>query len=573
MTVPKFRSPTGILTALLLVGGVASCSGEIPGNDSASSPNIPGAKPVSPPPPGANPQKAADPSEPGGKPDSPAEPTSSFYLTSPGMRRLTRPEYVNAVADLLAVPVNLDDLPDDQIIEGQSAIAGAHKTGYEDNNLYLGMAEKIAEIMSAKLVMSAACADAACYRTWATGFLTRAFRAPPAASTVDRFAALLSASEAGSTPADRMTAFVEAVLVSPHFLYRKEIGTGTGSDRTLGPYEVASRLSFLLWQSGPDADLLAAAAKGDISQPAARLAQVDRMLKDPRSARALRSFVGDWMGLFEKELSKKAPEVLAGLGSDFPDVAQRGFDMLVDDALAMTETAKLSSLLSLDYMFANSTLAKVLGVTASGSNFSKVMLKTNERRGILMHPLVLGTHTKESGASPFNIGKFIFENVLCDVIPPPPAMFAPVEDSTTETQTLRQRLEALTVSPTCANCHVRIGPPGFAFLPFDAISRYKNKDARGMPFDTKGILKLPFGEAPLPFDGASDLASKLSGSQGIQRCVARRMFRWTYGRYESPADKAAMDEIEQTAIATGTSVAPLLRKVAGAPAFGQVRIR
>jgi hypothetical protein len=417
------------------------------------------------------------------------------------------------------------------------------------------------------------CADAACYRTWAAGFLMRAFRGPSSNAVVDRYAALLSSMDAGSTPADRVTTFVEAALTSPHFLYRKEIGTGSGPERSLTAYEVASRLSFLLWQSGPDADLLAAAAKGDVVQPEARLAQVDRMLKDPRAVRALRSFVGDWMGLFEKELAKKSPEVLTGLGSDFPDIAQRAFDLLTDDALAATETAKISNLLALDYMFVNSTLAKVVGATASGSSFTKVMLKLGERRGILTHPQVLGTHSKESGASPFPLGQFIFQNILCDTIPPPPAMFPPVEDTTTADQTLRQRLEALTATGTCANCHERIGPPGFAFLPFDAVGRYKNKDARGMPFDTKGTLKLPGGAEPLPFDGASDLSAKLASSPAAQRCVARRLFRWTYGRYESVTDKVAMDEIEQTAVATGTTVAPLLRKVAGAPAFGQVRVR
>jgi hypothetical protein len=486
---------------------------------------------------------------------------------------LTRAEYIYTVADLLGVPVAIDDLPDEQIIDGHSAIAGAQKTGYDDSNLYLGVAEKVADAAAAKLATEVMCADPACYKTWATAFLTKAFRGPTIPAVLDRHAAMLSSTDAGSTPAERLTAFLESVLTSPHFLYRKEIGSGTGADRTLGPYEVATRLSYLLWQAGPDADLLAAAAKGDVAQPASRLAQVDRMLKDPRTARARRSFVADWMGLFEKELSKKSPEVLTGLGSDFPDVAQRAFDLLTDDVLAATETAKLSDLLSADYVFANSAIAKVLGVTVTGTAYTKVPLKTAERRGILTHPLVIGAHSKESGASPFPLGKFIYENILCESIPPPPSMFPPVEDTTTANQTLRQRLEALTANLPCSNCHERISPPGYAFLPFDSVGRYKNKDAKGVPFDTKGALKLTGVAAPMPFDGASDLAAKLAVNPAIQRCVARRLFRWTYGRYESMADGSALDEIEQTSVMTGSSVAALLRKVAGASSFGQVRVR
>ncbi len=571
MSVPKFKEnrwPRQIPVGVLFFCGAVACGGNISDDGDPVAAGSQNPKVGKNPGPG-EPKDPAPEAAPG---TNAAEPAASKFVISPGLRRLTRAEYINSVADLLNVPVAIEDLPDEQIVEGHSVIALAQKTGYDDNNLYLGVAEKVAEAAAPKLVMEAGCADPACYRIWATGFLTRAFRGPPAAAVVDRYSALLSSADAGPTPADRLTAFVESALTSPHFLYRKEIGTGTGADRVLGSYEVATRLSFLLWQSGPDAALLAAAAKGELAQPASRLAQVDRLLKDPRASRALRSFVSDWMGLFEKELAKKAPEVLTGLGSDFPVVAQGAFDMLIDDALAATETAKFSSLLSLDYMFANSTLAKILGVTAAGSSLTKVMLKTNERRGILTHPLVLGAHTKESGASPFPIGKFIFENLACNSIPPPPAMFAPVEDTTTGDQTLRQRLEALTSSGTCANCHDRISPPGYAFLPFDAVGRYKNKDARGMPFDTKGTLRLPNSD-PLAFDGASDLAAKLATHPVIQRCVAQRLFRWTFGRYESMADKMTMDEIEQTSVETGASVGPLLRKVAGAPAFGYVRVR
>lgn len=503
------------------------------------------------------------------------------FSTSPGLRRLTQTEYVHAVTDLLGVSPERAALPRELVVHGHGQIAGAQRIGYDDSNKYLEAADAVAARAAAGLVTQAGCSGASaatCWRDFARNFLLRAFRAPPDAAVLDRYAGILTSTDmaAGATAQDRMATFLVAVLTSPHFLYRKEVGqpiAGKRDLRALSGYEVASRLSFLLWQSGPDTTLLEAAASGALDTPAGRTAQLQRMLEDPRARRGLRAFVSDWMALFDNPISRKATVVLEGTGPGFADDAQRAFDLLVDDVLS-GPGAKLTDLLTAEHAFANAAVATVMGAQRSGaaSDFTRVSLDTSARRGILTQPLVIAAHSKEQGASPFPIGAFIYENVLCEEVPPPPQVFPDIEDTTSSEQTLRQRLEAMTQGAACIGCHSRIGPPGFAFLPFDPVGRFSRNDAAGRPFDTTGRLLIE-GQAPLPFDGAADLSAKLAQAPAAQRCLGTRMFRFAYGRFEAPAEASALRALQDGVVGTGVEVVRLLDRLVASADFSQVRVQ
>ncbi len=505
----------------------------------------------------------------------PAAPQSDF-TTSAELRRLTRVEYTNTVFDLLGVDLSAEDRPKELLVQGHSEIAGAQKIGYEDTSQYLGLADKVATAAAAKIDADMKCVDAACGRAWTEAFLLRAFREPPTPTIIDRYAAILGAADAGGTSVERVTALLAAVLTSPHFLYRKELGaavvSGNPGVRTLNAYQVASRLSYLVWQSMPDAQLFAAADKRTLLDPATRKVELERMLKDKRAQNGLRAFVADWMGLFDNNLGKKSATVLMGTPPDLPQQAARSFDLLVDDVLTTRTPSRFSDLLKTNQIYANAALATVLGVNAAGSALQKVTLPAGDRLGILTHPMVIGAHSKESGASPFPIGKFIYENLLCEVIPPPPASVPKIDDSAAAVTTLRQKLESLTKDQPCASCHVRIGPPGFAFLPFDPIGRFKNSDARGQAYDTAGVLVLG-GVAAVPFSGAADLSAKLAARPEALGCISRRMFRWAYGRFEAGADTAALSAVENAAVTTGAGVVEILQQIVADPAFAQMRGR
>jgi hypothetical protein len=194
-----------------------------------------------------------------------------------------------------------------------------------------------------------------------------------------------------------------------------------------------------------------------------------------------------------------------------------------------------------------------------------------ERVGILMHPFVLAAHTKESGASPFTMGKFVYENVLCNTIGAPAVVPQIPEDAPGATgQTYRQRLEAATSGSPCAACHVKIGPAGFAFLSFDPVGRYSATDKLGRLWDTSGTV--PIGDQQVSFKNAAQLAKALANQNKTAECVARRMFRWAFGHFETEADESFASALETSAIDSKTSVRALLQSIVRSEEFTYVRV-
>ena len=548
------RSRSVVLFGLLL----GACSGDItgPGNNPSSGTggsNNPGT--------GMN----------GGQGGSIETPDPGEFSTGPGLRRLTRTEYAYTVEDLLGWKPERSAIPAELIVQSHSFIAGAQKVGYDDNEKYYNLADQAATFAAPRLMGGLNCQTPACYTDYTRAFLLKAFRAPPEDALVATYAGILQDAKAGDTATERLETFLTTTLTSPHFLYRKELGTAqSGRSRTLDNYEVASRLSYLVWQSAPDAALFESAAAGKLLTPAGRLAELQRMLKDGKANRGLRSFSSDWMALFYNAIPKKDPAVLKDTDANLATSAERGFGLLVDEVLGGAG-ATFSDLLTADHVMADAALAKVLGLKHSGTDFMRLPLDTTSHRGALTHPLVISAHSKEGGASPFPIGKFIYENVLCEVIPPPAMVFPKIED-VPEGLSLRQRLENMTKDAPCSSCHVRIGPPGFAFLPFDPIARFSRNDLSGKPFDTTGTLLLP-DETKMPFDGAADMASKLAAQPSVQSCIATRLFRFAQGRFESDADKTDLKAATDSAKRTATDVAQLLTALVGGKTFSEVLVK
>lgn len=493
------------------------------------------------------------------------------FTHSSGLRRLTRVEYQNTARSLVGAGVACEAQPKETIIEGHGQIAAAQKTGYEDVDAYYGLGEVIANQVGDALTQSLSCSDAACFKVWASGFLAQAFRAPLESATEERYLSIFDDEEAGATLEERLRTFVTSVLSSPYFLYRREIGEGAGAERQLNPHEIAARLSYLVWQDTPDATILERASAGGLKEATERGDELDRMLQDPRAERGLRGFALDWLGLFENALVKKDAALLAESVAELPALAERSFELTVWDTLGAAD-ARFTDLFRLDQFYADDAIAALLGVDTAGSEMQKVPFPISQRQGILTHPLVIGAHSKESGASPFPIGQFIFENVLCKEIPPPiPGI--PTVEAGSSAQTLREKLEELTQGQPCATCHTQIGPPGFAFLPFDPIGRYSAADGQGRPYDTAGELVLPSVEQPVPFADVSELSRILGEQPDVARCVAKRLFRFGYGRFEGAGDEGELAALEGDAVATNAGVRALLTQLVTSPSFAKVRVK
>ena len=491
---------------------------------------------------------------------------------STGLRRLTRVEYVRTLESLLGVAVDAKLVPRELLVRGHSQIGPVQRTGYADIEAYYAVALAAAEQAAPGLLERTKCSEAACLEAWLAEFLPRALRVPVTPALLSEYASLLDAPDAGSTLTERLVTLLTTVLTSPTLLYKQEIGEEllTEGGALLAPHELATRLSYLVWQSEPDAELLALGEQ--LHDPEVRLGQLERMLADPRAQAGLRQFVQEWMGVFDNKIPGKDVGVLSGLSSTVAASAERSFELFVDAELFGATPGRFAQLLTSSRLFVDASLAPLYGIENVGTEFQEVSIQTPERRGILAHPLVISAHSKESGASPFPIGQFLYENLLCETIPPPPAGIPAVPENADSELTLRQRLEDATKGQPCSSCHVRIGPPGFAFMQFDPVGRLNAVDGLGRPYDTAGELVLPGRDDPVPFNGVGELSKVLSEDPVLADCLARRMFRWAHGRFEGGADKTTLKELTEISVSTATSVQSLLRAVVAAPSFARVEL-
>ncbi|MEM9194091.1 MAG: DUF1592 domain-containing protein [Myxococcota bacterium] len=491
--------------------------------------------------------------------------------TSNGLRPLTRREYAHTVADLLGTSVDVDRAPLQTVVEGHGNISLRQEIVRSELETYYELALSAAE----GAVGSLACEPVtdACAREFAEPLLRRAFREMPDGETAASYLGILDQSEAGETPSDRLVTLVTAVLTSSYFLFRREIGEGDvdrQGRRNLAGYEIASRLSFLVGERGPDDALLAAAEAGELTDPEARAQQLHRLLDSPEARIGMRGFVADWMGLIDpgSTIAQKNPEVLDGLANNVAARAGESLDRTVDHVL-FDSPGSFLGLLRTDQYFVDESIAPVLGLDGAG-DFALASLDPAERAGILMHPTVLAAHTTEGGASPFPVGKFVYENVLCGVLGPIP-MVPEVDEAAIGEVTLREYLEQVTSPEACATCHQFISPPGFAFLAYDPVGRFAPTDGEGRTIDTTGYLEV--GDTPITFDNAADLSRQLADHPDAARCVAKRLFRWTYGHFEAERDAPYIASLGESAVAQEGAVEALMMELVRSNEFAQVRVQ
>jgi len=492
---------------------------------------------------------------------------------SPGVRLLAPRELRNAIIDLVGVAVPLAEIPEQQVTEGHGAIAAAQGVGLTDLERYYALAESVAAQAVSTADTDCSFDDADCGAAYAISVMRRAYRRPLSAAEETDLLAVLDEAAAGDGPRQRLETALTIVLTSAPFLYRDERGDssapvdGRPHAYWLDDHAIATRLSFLVWQSIPDELLREAAEAGELTDPELRVAQLQRMLADPRARVGQLGFVDDWMGRpGNATAASKDPEVLQGTSPDLSARIEASLDATIAAEL-FDGSGSWASLLGVDRYWLDAEVGALLEVDA-GPDIAAVDLHPEVRRGLLLHPAVVASHTKESGASPFSLGTFVYEHVLCETIPAP-GEIPPFSPDTTGAETLREQLEALTEPAECQGCHARIGPPGFAFLAFDPLGRHRSEDGNGVPWDTSGSI--PVGSETVDFTSASDLARQLAEHDAVSRCLARRAFRWTYGHFEGDGDEDVVQALEDTATETGASMHALLESIVRSDAFAQVQ--
>ncbi len=485
------------------------------------------------------------------------------------MRRLNRNEYRNTIRDLIGVDFDpTEDFPSDDIGHGFDNIGDVLSLSPVLMERYLAAAENVMYLAlegpldtrpaSQRKLLACAADKSISEQTQEVlaKFLRRAYRRPATAEEIQRLAKLvdLYVTDGNKWEAGIQLA-MQAALCSPKFLFRVELDDRLleGETQPLDEFQLASRLSYFLWSTMPDDELLDLAQRKELSSKLE--SQVQRMLSDPKSVALVENFALQWLQL--KRLEWVAPD--GTLFASFNDKLRTS--MLRETAMffesVMREDRSILNLLDADYTFLNEPLARHYGIVDTkgnwmgqpasisggvpiqGDEFRRVSLQSSSRGGLLTQASVLTVTSNPTRTSPVKRGRWVLEQILGAPPPPPPANVPELpEDKTVATGSLRVRMEAHRKNPSCANCHAKMDPIGFALENYDAVGAFRTKD----------------GEFPIDPSGELTDGTKIAGPEELKRtirerprafarCLIEKMMTYGLGRGLEYYDQPSVEKI------------------------------
>ena len=397
-------------------------------------------------------------------------------------------------------------------------------------------------------------------RTILEKFTRRAWRRPVEATEIDRLMKLYAhARQHGDSFEGGLKLALKATLVSPHFLFIGETPTAAAKapgPRLIDEFALASRLSYFLWSSMPDDELLDLAERGTLR--AHLPAQVKRLLASPKSRALVENFAGQWLQIRSLETFQPDRKLFPEFDPVLRSAMLRETELFFEHV--MREDRSLFDFLTGDYTFVNARLAKLYGLTGiTGDDFKKVSLAGTPRRGVLTHASVLTLTSNPTRTSPVKRGKWVLDNLLGLPPPPPPPNIPELDDKSRQLAgTLRQQMEQHRTNATCASCHARMDPIGFGLENFNAIGAWRDKDGTD-PVDASG--ELGGGDK---FATATELTQILAAKKRWEflHCIADRALTYSLGRGTEYYDRPALDQIVAQVEANGDKFSALVLAVA-----------
>ncbi len=397
---------------------------------------------------------------------------------------------------------------------------------------------------------------------------SRAFRRPASQGEVERLSQLAaSVRTEGGSYEESMQVVLQAILVSPHFLYRVEQPlkpSAQGTTQPINMYELATRISYFLWSSMPDDELLLLAHRGELRDRKKLLDKVGRMIMDRRANQFVENFAGQWLQLRNLDSVKPDATRFRGFDDSIRELLER--ETLTFFAGVMRKNLPVTSLLDANFTYLNEDLAKYYGIVGvTGKEFRLVSLDGSPRGGLLTHASVLTVTSNPGRTSPVKRGKWILENLL-NTPPPPAPPNVPELEKGKLVGTLRQRMEQHRSNPACAACHSVMDQLGFALENFDAVGRWRTRDGKD-EIDASG--ELPDGAT---FNGVEELRHLLVQDRREQfvRCLAEKMLIYATGRGTEYYDKCAIDKIMADAQSHQYKFAYLIAAIIQSDPFQQI---
>ena len=462
------------------------------------------------------------------------------------IHRLNRTEYTNTVRDLLGVNTDVaDDFPSDDVAYGFSNIGGVLSLPPLLLEKYVDASEKIAAtaILTEPLDKRKQRFPDTAAREVLDRLLPRAFRRSVSRAEVDRYVGLVELAVQQNDSFERgVQVAVQAMLVSPHFLFRVEHDPQPNNPKAQHKstdFELASRLSYFLWSTMPDDELFRLAREGKLHQREVLDRQITRMLKDPRADALVDNFVSQWLNLGNLVEVTPDPKI-------FPEFTPelRG-DMIRETKLFAStifrEDRSILDFLDADFTFVNERLAQHYGIEdVKGEEMRRVSLLGKQRVGVLTHASILTLTSNPNRTSLVRRGNWIVNNVLGLKLPEPPSNVPSLEDGAKKSgaSSLREQLALHRAKPACASCHNTLDPLGFGMENFDAIGRWREK-AEGKRVEAGGTM--PSGES---FSGPVELVNILKKRQRrFADLVTRKMLTYALGRGLEIPDSCTVDDL------------------------------
>ena len=364
---------------------------------------------------------------------------------------------------------------------------------------------------------------------------------------------------AGGTFEEALSLLVEAMLQSPRFLYRVENERGDGTAWPVSEYELASRMSYIIWGAPPDTQLLEAAENGQLFEDDSLEAQLRRMLDDPRAAKRSAEFVHEWLNLGRLANMKPNPEKFPQWNADLANDMRAETIAFFDDVV-WKQNRPLADLLNAKLTYATPRLARHYGLPVQRGGLARYDLKSvPERGGLLTQGSVLTIGGDE--ASMVTRGLFVLRDLLRSGVkdPPPSVNTEPVPSKAglTQRNIARKRI----ADKTCGGCHIKFEPLAFGLEKFDGIGAFHEKDEHGNTLRDDGEILFPGTAKTVPYDSSAELMNLLAGSDRVQQCLTWKVAQFALGRPLGPADSRTLDKVHQAAQKGGGTYASLMRAI------------
>jgi hypothetical protein len=407
---------------------------------------------------------------------------------------------------------------------------------------------------------------ASCVHRILSTLARRGYRRPVTDTEVAALTSFIDLTRSDGQSVERGLALaIQALLVSPHFLFHVEHdpdpSDGTQVHR-ITDVELASRLSYFLWRSMPDDELLDVAEHGELGKPGVLEAEVRRMLASPKAFALAQSFAGQWLEIRNLDALHPDPARFPEWGPELRDAMRTETQLFFDWILR--KNRPIADFIDARYTFLNELLAKYYGIArVSGSDFRRVALTTDQRGGVLSQASVLAVSSYPTRTSVVLRGKYVLQNILGSPPPPPPPDVPALDESAVgTTQSLRQQIEAHRSNPACASCHARMDPLGFGLENYDAVGHWRTQDG-AFPVDASGLL--PDGRS---FSSPAELRRVLRGMlPDFARCLTRKMLIYALGRGLGPNDAVTIQTITEHLATSGYRMQTLIWEIVQSAPF------